>query len=98
MRLYRAMSEAEYQQVMRTRTFQDGPNWLGGKFFAEQRQHARRWGEWFGVPFRIMVVELPERVASQLRRFEHLDSIGPARFAELAELTEAIILGEATNE
>ena len=98
MRLYRAMSEAEYRQLMRTRTFQAGPNQLGGKFFAEQMQHARRWGEWFGVPFRVMAIELPERVASQLRRFEHLDGIGPARFAELAELAEAVILGEATNE
>lgn len=43
--LYRAVGEAEFEQIMRTGTFEAGPNSLGGKWFAESAEHAATWGQ-----------------------------------------------------
>jgi len=38
--LYRAVNQTELNQIQRTRTFEAGPNSLGGKWFAETSDHA----------------------------------------------------------
>lgn len=87
-KLYRAVSEAEYQQLMRTGRFVAGPNSLGGKFFAENPADAARWGDALegAGRCRLVEVEVASNAADNLMRWERLDNIGPARYAELDEL------------
>jgi hypothetical protein len=91
--LYRAVSEAEFQQVMQTGKFAQGPNSLGGKFFAESAADAARWGDRLqgAGNYRIISVELSTSTADKLMRWERLDGIGAARYGELDQLTHAII-------
>jgi hypothetical protein len=78
---------------MQTGRFAQGPNSLSGKFFAESAGDAAKWGRALQGPgnFRIISAELPSSVANQLMRWERLDAIGPARYAELNQLAEVII-------
>ncbi|MDC7789639.1 DUF637 domain-containing protein [Rhodoplanes sp. TEM] len=89
--LYRAVSSAEYEQIMNTGTFQAGPNSLGGKFFAETPGAAAKWGEVLNGAgnFKVIEVELPSGAASSFMRFERLDGIGPARYGTLDILNSA---------
>ncbi len=91
--LYRAFSEDEYQQLMRTGQFQTAAHALEGKFFAETPEHAVAWGKALEGPerYRIVEVQLPARVADALICWERLDGIGPARYAGLSELEHATI-------
>jgi hypothetical protein len=43
--LYRAVSEGEFQQLMRTGKFEAVPSSPEGKFFAESAEDAAQWGE-----------------------------------------------------
>lgn len=92
-KLFRAVSEGEFKQLMSTGKFAAGPNSLGGKFFAETAEHAGKWGEaMMGKGnFRIIEAELPTSAADQLMRFERLDGIGPARYGELDQLIAAVV-------
>ncbi|MBI5880045.1 MAG: hypothetical protein HZB53_20540 [Chloroflexi bacterium] len=94
MRLYRAVSEAEFEQLLETGRFQIMPGTLEGKFFAETPDHARQWGQLFGGPFHVIEIDLDDLVANQLMRIERLDGIGPARFARVDELAMARVRGE----
>jgi len=87
--LYRAVSEVEFHQVMKTGRFAVAPNTLEGKFFAETVSDAAKWGERLQGRgnFRIVEVKVPTTTADQLMRWERLDGIGPARYAELDQLT-----------
>jgi hypothetical protein len=91
--LYRAVSFAEHDDLMATGRFAQGPNSLGGKWFAESVDHADQWGELLegAGNFRIISAELPTNVADQMMRVEKLDQIGPARYGELEQLLNAII-------
>jgi hypothetical protein len=91
--LYRAVSEAEFQQLMRTGTFEAAPHTLEGKFFAETAEDAAAWGEALeGVGrYRVVEVEFPTSAANTFVRWEKLDDIGPARYGELHQLRDAII-------
>ncbi|HEV7746081.1 MAG TPA: RHS repeat-associated core domain-containing protein [Pyrinomonadaceae bacterium] len=92
--LYRAVSEAEFEQLMETGTFQPGPNSLGGKWFAESAEHAEQWGRamYEGTGgFRVIDMKIPAVQAARLMRIESLDGIGPARYAELEQLTNAVV-------
>jgi RHS repeat-associated protein len=92
--LYRAVSHAEFEDIMASGVFRAGPNSLGGKFFAESVDHAERWGmKLEGTDgFRIIDVRLPTVEANKLMRWNYdLDSIGPARYAELDQLKNAVI-------
>ncbi len=87
------MSEAEYQRRVRTGQFEAGPNSLGGKFFAETPADAAKWGnalEGTGS-FRVVEVDVPAGVAEKFMRWERLDNIGPARYAELHELGNVVV-------
>ncbi|MEO7974674.1 MAG: hypothetical protein ABIU84_13910, partial [Thermoanaerobaculia bacterium] len=92
-RLYRAVSEAEFAELSSTGRFAAAENSLGGKFFAESAADAASWGRvLFGSsPFRLVSADLPQSVAGNLMRWERLDGIGPARYAELDELLQAIV-------
>jgi hypothetical protein len=88
------VSEAEYQQILKTGKFQAGPNSLGGKWFAESAKDAAKWGELLNGGkgnFRIIETTLPESTAEGLMRLERLDGIGPARYGELDTLIDAVI-------
>jgi hypothetical protein len=91
--LFRAVSEAEFKQLMTTGKFAAGPNSLGGKFFAETAEHAAKWGEaMMGKGgFRIIQADLPTSAADKLMRWERLDGIGPARYGELEQLVDAVV-------
>ncbi len=91
--LYRAVSHAEFEQMMRTGTFEAGPNSLGGKFFAETAEHAAQWGQILEGKggFRIVDAKIPTVQADRFMRWERLDNIGPARYGELHELGNAVI-------
>jgi hypothetical protein len=92
-KLYRAVSEAEYQQLMKTGQFEAGPNSLEGKFFAENPADAAKWGNSLegSGKFRVVEVEVPTSVAEKFMRWEKLDNIGPARYAELDKLSNVNI-------
>lgn len=91
--LYRAVSEAEFQQLLQTNRFQTAPHALEGKFFAETFEHAVVWGDILegSGQYRIVEVQLSANIADELIRWERLDGIGPARYANLSQLEHAII-------
>ena len=92
-KLYRAVSQAEFEQLMSTGRFEAGPNALEGKFFAESVQDAATWGEALEGPgrYRIVEVELPTDVANNFMRWAGLDGIGPARYGEFNQLQDVVI-------
>lgn len=91
--LYRAVSEEELQQLMRTGKFEAVPSSLEGKFFAESAEDAAQWGERLegARHYRIVEVELPSSVANSIVRWEKLDGIGPARYGALHQLQNAVV-------
>jgi hypothetical protein len=91
--LYRAVSEAEYQQLIRTGKFAVVPSGLEGKFFAESAADAAQWGERLegAGNYRIVEVEFSASVAENLLRWEQLDGIGLARYGELHQLQDAVV-------
>ena len=91
--LYRAVSEAELHQLMRTGQFEAVPSSLEGKFFAESAEDAAQWGEMLegASQYRIVEVALPTSAANSLLRWEKLDGIGPARYGALHQLHDAVV-------
>ncbi len=86
--LYRAVGEAEASQLRTTGKFEVGPGSLGGKWFAESRDHARQWGDAMNGKGNSTIFEarVPRRQADDFMRAERLDGIGPARFGEIDQL------------
>jgi len=87
--LFRAVSPEEYAQLMKTGQFAEGTNSLGGKFFAESAADAAKWGDAFTKGqggYRIISATMPDSAASSFMRWESLDAIGPARYAELEQV------------
>jgi hypothetical protein len=86
--LYRAVSEAEYAQLITTGRFEVVSQSVEGKYFAEHPEHAATWGDAFygRGQYRIVEVRLPSEVASAFHWWAELDGIGPARFAALEQL------------
>ncbi|TAN35303.1 MAG: hypothetical protein EPN23_11340 [Verrucomicrobia bacterium] len=89
--LYRAVSPAEYEQLMKSGTFQAGPNSLGGKFFAESAEHAAEWGTKMDGAgnFKVIEAQFPKSTADSFMRWDRLDGIGPARYGELGPINAA---------
>lgn len=80
-RVYRAVSEAEYQDVLATGRLRQGPNSLEGKWFADSLEGAEAHGKGL-VPygnFRLVEVDVPNNAPS-LHLDPNLDGRGPARF------------------
>ena len=91
--LYRAVSEVEYQQLMRTGQFAAVPSSLEGEFFAESAADAAQWGERLegAGNYCIVEVEFSTSAAENLLRWEKLDGIGPARYGEWHQLQDAVV-------
>lgn len=91
---FRAVSKAEYKQILKTGKFEVGPNsYEGGKFFAESLDDASRWGQKFYGTNNFYTIEMKvsNNVANQMMRWPKLDSIGLARFGTLEQLENANI-------
>jgi RHS repeat-associated protein len=92
--LYRAVSQAEFDQLMETGVFHAGSNSLGGKWFATTAANAAKWGEamYRGEAFRIVEARVPRNVFEQMMHMTgRFDGIGPAVYAELEQLTGALV-------
>jgi hypothetical protein len=88
--LFRAVSADELTDLRDEGRFRDGPNSLGGKWFAESVEDARRWGELLGDdPFHLVRIVVPA-LRANVHRNARLDGIGPARFFAVAELQGVI--------
>ncbi len=95
--LYRAMSVAEYRQLVATGRFAPGTtsSYENGKWFAEQLSHAVKWGEIFArlsgnARWVVVEVRLLAPAANRFIRLERLDGIGPARYAEVQQINRAL--------
>lgn len=90
--LYRAMSQAEHDDLIQSGTFREEPQSrsLSGKWFAESPEHAEQWGNRFyqNSNFRIVEVMFPSSIADAFFRVPMLDGIGSARYAEIDQLIE----------
>jgi hypothetical protein len=91
--LFRHVGEDELADIRASGEFRVGPQGTG-KYFAENPKDAARWGEWLN-PGGGAVVETraANSFADQLKRWEKLDGIGPARFVppeDIARLNRAM--------
>lgn len=87
-KLYRAISDAEFHDLIGIGKFRSTPGSLEGKWFALRPEDAKQWGNILhGVGnYRIIEVEVSEKTADQFFKLERLDNIGPAAFAEIDQL------------
>ena len=96
-KLYPAVSEAEFQQFMSTGRFELVPGLLEGKWFAETAAGSKAMGRLVfprgsGVAHeRIIEIEIEREIAYRSVRYPNLDRCGPVRFAELEQLNFAIV-------
>jgi hypothetical protein len=88
--LFRAVNEAEFAQIMRDGVFKQGPNSLEGKWFATTAKDAASWGSLLGNP-RLVSAEVATSTVKTMYHATRLDAIGPAVYAELSQLSGAII-------
>lgn len=100
MKLYRAVSEAEYEQLIRTKQFAIDANSLEGKWFAEQLEHVLKWGILFYETegFRLIELTIDDELADQFYRIGKLDGIGAARFATIDQLHAAVFTLQGIDE
>ena len=93
MKLYRAVSEEELDDLLESRRFRVAGNSVEGKYFAEESTHAVIWGDALhgSGRYRIVEVELPDSDAAEFYRWTRLDAIGPARFARIEQLARATV-------
>jgi len=68
---------------------------MSGTRFAESLEDAYKWGELmaYDPAFIIVEIEIPNEIADDFFRIEWLDNVGPARYAEIPQLVDAIIIG-----
>jgi hypothetical protein len=85
--VYRAVGEAEFQQVMRTGMFEVVPISAEGKHFADTLEGARAHGEALYGPgqYHLIEADVPDDAPS-LFRWTNLDGRGPARFLHIDDL------------
>src|ERR1700722_12250969 len=90
-RVYRAVSEAEYQDILATGLLRQGPNSLEGKWFADSLEDAKAHGKGL-MPdgnFRLVEVDVPDNAPS-LHLDPDLDGRGPARFLHNDDLATLV--------
>lgn len=86
MRLYRAVSQQELRDIQLQGKFCAVATSMEGKWFAEQLENAQEWGRRFyqpSEPFFIVCVDVPDHLAQRMYSSANLDSIGPAKWADL---------------
>ena len=90
-RVYRAVSEAEYQDILKHGGLRQGPNSLEGKWFADSLEGARLHGDALegAGKYRIIEVDVPDNAPSLFRQ-PNLDGRGPARYLDLDDLNNII--------
>ena len=86
-RAYRAVSEAEYIDLMSTGKFRLGPNSMEGKWFADTPGGVLCHGDDLHGRgnYRVIEAYLPDSAPS-LYRMDNLDGYGPARYLDLEDL------------
>jgi|SRR5947209_15337154 hypothetical protein len=98
MNLSRAVSPQELADIALIGGFRPISSSIQGKWFAETPEHAAAWGRRFyqysGGPFHIVVVEIPSNVSNQMLPLANLDRIGPARYAD----SSLLLLINRTNQ
>jgi hypothetical protein len=85
--LYRSVSSAELATLGKGFSIGGGAE---GKYFAETLVDAATWGRQLGNPH-IIEVTVSRSVADSMYRWQKLDNIGPARFAPIDTLKDAVI-------
>jgi hypothetical protein len=96
-RVYRAVSEAEYRDILASGRLRQGPNSLEGKWFANSLEgaHAHATGANGAKPlfpdgkYRLVEVDIPNNSPS-LFRDPNLDGHGPATFLDNADIRNLI--------
>jgi len=90
-RVYRAVSEAEYQDILNTGRLRQGPNSLEGKWFADTVEGVRLHGDALegAGNYRIIEVDIPNNAPSLSTR-TNLDGRGPARYLHNDDLPALI--------
>ncbi len=88
-RVFRAVSENEYEQILTTSTFEIVKEGSEGKYFADTIEGARRFGEaLMGIgQFRLIEADVPDDAPS-LFQWDNLDGRGPARFLHIGDLKD----------
>jgi hypothetical protein len=96
MRMFRAISYAELQDILATGALRPGPPSFQGKWLAETPEDAAEWGRrlYSGGAFHLIEVEVDDVEANGWFRLRNLDQIGPARFAEIPDLPQIAFIGE----
>lgn len=96
MRLFRSISYAELRDILKCGLLRPGPPSFQGKWLAETVEHAVEWGRGLypDASFHLIEVEIDETVSETLFRLVNLDGIGPARFAEIADLPGIVFIGQ----
>ncbi len=96
MRLYRAISYAELQDILSSGGLRPGPPSNQGKWFAEVLADAGEWGRrlYPGENFHLIEVEVGDALAAGWFALPNLDRIGPARYAEIPDLPAVVFIGE----
>ncbi len=86
-RVYRAVSEAEYQDILKTGQLRQGPNSMMGKWFADTPEGVRLHGDALegAGKYRIIEVDIPDNLPS-LHFDPNLDLRGPARYLDAEDL------------
>src|SRR6476620_1076789 len=88
MRLYRAVSVAEYDDLRVLNRFRPGPNSLEGKWFADSYDgvllHAD--AHYPDCDWLIVAAEVPDAVLIGAFRLANLDGFGPATYLDESEL------------
>jgi YD repeat-containing protein len=86
-RAYRAVSHAEFDDIVATGRFNQGPNSLEGKWFADHYENVLKHGDGLegAGNYRVVVADLPDNAPS-LYRVPNLDGRGPARFLHMDDL------------
>ena len=89
--VYRAVGEAEYQDVVRTGRFRQGPNSMEGKWFAGSIEGAKAHGDMLypDVGFRLVEADVPDDAPSLFVQ-PNLDGLGPARYLDITDLAGVI--------
>jgi hypothetical protein len=90
-RVYRAVCEAEYQELLQTGRFLEGPGSLEGKWFADTIEGVLAHGRAFypDGDYRVIEADVPDN-APGLFQQPNLDGRGPARYLHVDDLKDVI--------
>ncbi len=97
MRLYRAVSEAEREDIVVSGIFRLNPDSFGfGKWFAFSLADAETWGCRFagfdGLNYYVVEAEVAEDALAQFAIRQNLDNIGQVVFVEETQLVELTVI------